>query len=93
VTWRETPRRHQPAPVRIDLVFVNGYGFPRQMGGPMFAAGQRGLAGVLLDAEEAACAGGAGSEPAPLLVQLAREGSSFAQWKASQSGRQAERAS
>lgn len=79
-------------PSDIDLVFVNGYGFPRQKGGPMFAADRRGLAGVLADAEEAARAGGAGSEPAPLLVQLAREGSSFAQWQASQSGRQADRA-
>ena len=28
-------------PSDIDLVFVNGYGFPRLKGGPMFAADQR----------------------------------------------------
>ena len=74
-------------PSDIDLVFVNGYGFPRLKGGPMFAADQRGLATVLVDVEEAARAGGAGSEPAPLLVQLARDGSSFAAWQAGQSKR------
>src|SRR4051812_32447379 len=62
------------APSDIDLVFVNGYGFPRLKGGPMLAADRQGLAKVLGDVEEAAAVGGAGSEPAPLLVRLAREG-------------------
>jgi 3-hydroxyacyl-CoA dehydrogenase len=48
----------------------------------MFAADQRGLTTVLADMEEAARAGGVGSEPAPLLVRLAREGSSFTAWQA-----------
>jgi 3-hydroxyacyl-CoA dehydrogenase len=74
-------------PSDIDLVFVNGYGFPRVKGGPMFAADQRGLVTVLADVEEAARAGGVGSEPAPLLVQLARDGSSFAAWQAGQVGK------
>ena len=68
-------------PSDIDLVFVNGYGFPRVKGGPMFAADERGLAGLLKDVEAAAKAGGAGSEPAPLLIQLAREGRTFADWQ------------
>lgn len=71
-------------PSDIDLVFVNGYGFPRLKGGPMFAADQRGLGAVLADVEEAAGVGGAGSEPAPLLLRLAREGNSFAGWQAGQ---------
>ncbi|MEX0590817.1 MAG: 3-hydroxyacyl-CoA dehydrogenase NAD-binding domain-containing protein [Xanthobacteraceae bacterium] len=66
----------------IDLVFVNGYGFPAERGGPMFAADLRGLRDVLKDAEVAAQGGGAGSEPAPLLVELAARGSSFAEWTA-----------
>ncbi len=78
-------------PSDIDLVFVNGYGFPRPKGGPMFAADRRGLATVLADVEEAARAGGAGSEPAPLLVQLARDGSSFAAWQADQSRKETKR--
>jgi 3-hydroxyacyl-CoA dehydrogenase len=64
----------------IDLVFVNGYGFPPFRGGPMFAADQRGLSEVLAEAEAAARAGGEGSEPAPLLRELAARGSTFAQW-------------
>jgi 3-hydroxyacyl-CoA dehydrogenase len=68
-------------PSDIDLVFVNGYGFPRLKGGPMFAADERGLAPLLEDVEAAARAGGAGSEPAPLFVELAREGRTFADWQ------------
>jgi 3-hydroxyacyl-CoA dehydrogenase len=78
-------------PSDIDLVFVNGYGFPRLKGGPMFAADQRGLANVLADVEEAARIGGVGSKPAPLLVQLACEQSSFAEWQASQLRKETER--
>jgi 3-hydroxyacyl-CoA dehydrogenase len=65
----------------IDLVFVNGYGFPRLKGGPMFAADALGLGAVLAEVEAASAAGGAGSEPAPLLVELARAGRSFADWR------------
>lgn len=68
-------------PSDVDLVFVNGYGFPRLRGGPMFAADRRGLAAVLEDVEVTAVAGGAGSEPAPLLRELARTGSTFAEWQ------------
>lgn len=68
----------------IDLVFVNGYGFPADRGGPMFAADLRGLDRVLKDAEQAARAGGAGSEPAALLQELAAGGSSFSEWAAKQ---------
>ncbi|MEP9348839.1 3-hydroxyacyl-CoA dehydrogenase NAD-binding domain-containing protein [Xanthobacter sp. KR7-225] len=65
----------------IDLVFINGYGFPRLKGGPMFAADAMGLGAVLGEMEAASAAGGAGSEPAPLLVELARAGGRFADWK------------
>jgi 3-hydroxyacyl-CoA dehydrogenase len=71
----------------IDLVFVNGYGFPADRGGPMFAADLRGLREVLADVEDAARVGGAGSEPAPLLAELAASGSNFAQWTAAQAFR------
>ena len=70
-------------PSDIDLVFVNGYGFLRSKGGPMFAADQMGLVAVLAEVEEAARVGGVGSEPAPLLVRLAKEGGSFAAWQES----------
>jgi 3-hydroxyacyl-CoA dehydrogenase len=61
----------------IDLAFVHGYGFPRLKGGPMWAADQIGLATILDEVEAAHAAGGAGSEPAALLVDLARRGATF----------------
>jgi 3-hydroxyacyl-CoA dehydrogenase len=67
-------------PSDIDLVFVNGYGFPAIKGGPMFAADFRGLHEVLKEVEIAAGADGAGSKPAPLLTELAKRGSTFAVW-------------
>ncbi len=66
----------------IDLVLANGYGFPSFRGGPLFAADARGLAAVLADVEEMHRAAGFGSEPAPLLIELAKAGSSFAAWDA-----------
>jgi 3-hydroxyacyl-CoA dehydrogenase len=65
----------------IDLVFVHGYGFPRLKGGPMWAADRIGLAAVLDEARAAHAAGGVGSEPAPLLVDLVHRGASFADWR------------
>jgi hypothetical protein len=47
----------------------------------VFAADERGLAVLLQDLKAAAGAGGPVSEPAPLLVQLAREGGIFADWQ------------
>lgn len=61
-------------PSDIDLVFVNGYGFPRLKGGPMFAADQIGLPAILAEVIDAARVGGAGSEPSKLLIDLASSG-------------------
>jgi 3-hydroxyacyl-CoA dehydrogenase len=66
----------------IDLVLASGYGFPSYRGGPLFAADARGLAAVLADVEAMHRTAGFGSEPAPLLIELARAGSSFAAWDA-----------
>jgi 3-hydroxyacyl-CoA dehydrogenase len=66
----------------IDLVEANGYGFPAFRGGPLFAADTRGLAAVLADVEAMHRTAGFGSEPAPLLIELAKAGSSFAAWDA-----------
>lgn len=61
----------------IDLVFVNGYGFPAVKGGPMYTADRMGLKNILSEAEVAARAGGAGSDVAALLKKLASEGKGF----------------
>jgi 3-hydroxyacyl-CoA dehydrogenase len=63
----------------IDVVFVHGYGFPRHKGGPMWAADQMGLEHILAEVKEAHKVGGTGSEPAPLLVELAARGAKFLQ--------------
>jgi 3-hydroxyacyl-CoA dehydrogenase len=64
--------------VDIDIVYLNGYGFPAWRGGPMFYADTAGLARVLARVEEFAAVHG--SElwaPAPLLRRLVKEGKTF----------------
>ena len=65
----------------IDVALVNGYGVPRTLGGPMWAADQRGLAATLDEVERAHRVGGAGSEPASLLRDLVASGGTFAGWR------------
>ena len=71
-----------PRSLDIDIVYLNGYGFPAYCGGPMFAADARGLKAVLADVEAIHASAGAGFEPAPLLVELAARDGKFGDWKA-----------
>jgi 3-hydroxyacyl-CoA dehydrogenase len=67
----------------IDIVYINGYGFPEVKGGPMFWADQQGLANVYKDILKfKEIYGGPAWEPAPLLERLAKEGKKFADFKA-----------
>ncbi len=61
----------------IDLVWINGYGFPAWRGGPMHWADTVGLAKVLASVERLARADDTW-EPAPLLKRLATERRRFA---------------
>jgi 3-hydroxyacyl-CoA dehydrogenase len=61
----------------IDLVYVNGYGFPAWRGGPMFYADTIGLAAVLAQVRKFHELHGEYWKPAPLLERLAREGGRF----------------
>jgi len=62
----------------IDVVYLNGYGFPAWRGGPMFYADTVGLKHVLARVEEFQQRHGAALwSPAPLLVRLAAEGKTF----------------
>jgi 3-hydroxyacyl-CoA dehydrogenase len=64
--------------VDIDIVYINGYGFPSWRGGPMFYAGEIGLNRVLGRIEEFRARHGDDLwAPAPLLVSLAAEGRTF----------------
>jgi 3-hydroxyacyl-CoA dehydrogenase len=62
----------------IDLIYVNGYGFPAWRGGPMFYADTVGLATVYARVCDFHSEHGQFWEPAPLLRQLAESGKSFA---------------
>ena len=62
----------------IDVIWVNGYGFPAWRGGPMFYADNIGLAAVRDRLEALAAATGDESmRPAPLIRKLAAEGRTF----------------
>ncbi|WP_444890675.1 3-hydroxyacyl-CoA dehydrogenase NAD-binding domain-containing protein [Microbulbifer sp. DLAB2-AA] len=68
-------------PSDIDVVYVYGYGFPPHRGGPMFYADSIGLKKIY----DTICTfrdlyGEANWTPAPLLVQLAKEGKTFTDW-------------
>ena len=66
-------------PCDIDIVYINGYGFPEVTGGPMFWADQIGLDNILADTKKfEAEYGGDIWKPAPLLEKLVAEGKSFA---------------
>ena len=58
----------------IDVVWVNGYGFPAHRGGPMFWGEAQGLDKVLARAEAMAAKNGPRWAPAPLLRALAEAG-------------------
>jgi 3-hydroxyacyl-CoA dehydrogenase len=65
-------------PSDIDVVFVNGYGFPAGRGGPMFYADSVGLGTVLRKIQSFAMRFGADLwSPSPLLVELAQSGRTF----------------
>ncbi|MEH6516868.1 MAG: 3-hydroxyacyl-CoA dehydrogenase NAD-binding domain-containing protein [Halioglobus sp.] len=65
-------------PSDIDIVYLNGYGFPAWRGGPMFYADTLGLAEVVsrMEALQAAT-GDEDWAPAPLLRKLLDEGASL----------------
>jgi 3-hydroxyacyl-CoA dehydrogenase len=64
--------------VDIDIIYVNGYGFPAYRGGPMWYADTLGLKKVYERIREFQELHGKIWEPAPLLKRLAEEGGNFA---------------
>jgi 3-hydroxyacyl-CoA dehydrogenase len=61
----------------IDVIYVNGYGFPGWRGGPLFYADRRGLGEVLARIRTFHRDHGERWRPAPLLVELAERGGTF----------------
>jgi 3-hydroxyacyl-CoA dehydrogenase len=64
----------------IDIIYLNGYGFPAYRGGPMWYADTIGLKPVLARISEFHRQHGETWQPAPLLVRLADQGKTFAQF-------------
>jgi len=64
--------------VDIDIIYLNGYGFPAYRGGPMWYADTVGLKNVYDRVLEFQKQHGEIWEPAPLLKQLAEQGKKFA---------------
>jgi len=63
----------------IDTVYVNGYGFPTYVGGPMWFADTQGLDNVLADMERFfEETGDEVWKPSDLLKKLVSEGKNFA---------------
>ncbi len=68
----------------VDLVYLNGYGFPAYRGGPMFYGDSVGLITVARALRRIAASPGADGAfwtPAPLLARLAQEGKTFSEFR------------
>ncbi len=63
----------------IDLVYVNGYGWPPWLGGPMFQGDRLGARAVLAEIRQMERRDGPGWEPAPAIVEAAGSGQSLAE--------------
>ncbi len=64
----------------IDIIYLNGYGFPAHRGGPMWYADTVGLKKVYERVSEFHRQHGEIWKPAPLLKRLAEQGKTFAQF-------------
>ena len=62
----------------IDVIWMDGFGFPRAVGGPLAWADRVGLQTLCAEMQTMAPISGAG--PAPLLVRLARDRLSLSRW-------------
>jgi 3-hydroxyacyl-CoA dehydrogenase len=70
--------------VDIDIIYLNGYGFPAYRGGPMWYADTIGLKKVYERICEFQQRVGSWWEPAPLLRRLAEQGKTFAEFRSLQ---------
>jgi 3-hydroxyacyl-CoA dehydrogenase len=72
--------------IDIDVIWCNGYGFPRTLGGPLYYADCLGLPQVLSRIEQfAGLPGGGHWVPAPLLLRVARSGGRISEWQTAES--------
>jgi 3-hydroxyacyl-CoA dehydrogenase len=69
--------------VDVDIIYLNGYGFPPYRGGPMWYADTVGLRNVYERIREFQQRLGDWWEPAPLLQRLAEQGKTFSKYSGS----------
>ena len=70
--------------VDIDIIYLNGYGFPAYRGGPMWYSDTVGLKSIYQRIRDFRRQHGELWEPAPLLKRLAEEGRAFAEFNRDQ---------
>ena len=70
-------------PSDIDIVWINGYGWPAYRGGPMYYADRVGLKTIVERLELYGTKLGSQFVISPLLKTLASQNASFAQWSRS----------
>ena len=75
-------------PSDVDLVWINGYGWPRHLGGPMFFADETGLPAIVAKLREMALEtpDDPSLQPAALLVELAENGQTFSDFQKARAG-------
>jgi 3-hydroxyacyl-CoA dehydrogenase len=73
----------------IDIIYINGYGFPAYRGGPMWYADTVGLQNVYRRIRDYEKQHGQIWTPAPLLERLAEQGMKFSDYDKQLSGQQA----
>ena len=71
---------YAPRAVDVDMIYINGYGFPAFRGGPMWYADTVGLEKIYERVLHYEDRHGHWWRPSPLLKQLAEQGETFAKW-------------
>ncbi|MGL4324167.1 MAG: 3-hydroxyacyl-CoA dehydrogenase NAD-binding domain-containing protein, partial [Beijerinckiaceae bacterium] len=66
-------------PLDVDIVLINGYGYPAYKGGPMFAANEKGWPTIEAQLSALAQADGEAFAPSDLIKRLARGETAMAQ--------------
>lgn len=73
---------HAYRPSDVDVMWIGGFNFPRYRGGLMYWADQIGVAEIYRQIRNWEQQYGKRWKPAPLLVELAERGLTFAEWQA-----------
>ena len=65
----------------IDVVWINGFSWPAEKGGPMYFADMAGLPNIVKMLEQMSSESDSVAAPAPLLLRLARDGGKLSEFE------------